>query len=1200
MRRGKNIFFAYRLLFWAMVLFAIAGIVFQWLYADSSKNAISTEKIENSISKKEKSAQIIVNQIKGLLERNATDSLRVLALRPLPEKYFVYKGGELIFWTDNLLKQTLVDSPDWKYYATPNAHILAKSEKVNEYRIVSCIFLKHNFPYENNDLNNEFAKVFNLNKDIKIVENAPNGKYAIRDSADNYLFTLETPAHKIYNTDYSDIAFVLFSIAFFLFFYLYAHAPLLLRKRYFSRKEFGIIVGPMALIVFFLLKTSLPSTFFQNDIFTSYHYATNTFLSTLTHLTFFTAFLFSTIYLYAYYLKKNKATSFLSLTSVFTLILSPVYYVLLFYVLNELVFNSSTYLNVLQVNDISLTTVWNHFLLLVWGVGYFLLFNKTHKQSKSNFLRFVLIDTLLFLLLAIAYIVLFDKYIKEAILYYLLLTIVLYLPIIFPRLKSYNWHFALYIFAFALFVVNNSIVMNADKKQDQYRLLAENLYFNESLQEERMTESMLFDLETELKTDAYFHKAAVYPDSVIQVNDYLNGKYLRGFWNRYEMKLFATYPKTNDDRIYQELTGNGIKIPNTHFYKINDLSTTVSYLGFFRLRKNNRDSVNVYMEFYPNSNYKSYSYPDLLVESSSMSPSQTLLSLARYAYGDLIYSSGKFKYPKNGKWIQKYEKDFFVQDFDGYRHYVYNPGKYNFMIVSEGNIPGVPTYFIYFLYTFIVFFAFSFLTFWSYKLLHREKIAFNLTSKLLISFISLMVLCFGAIFYLALSYTQEKYKEKQRTEIGLKKNYIQSALQEKYYWTQKLDSTMTNVLNFDLQDLSYTYHTDINVYDNRGMLVGSSQPAIFAKNLVSKSISPRPYFADDPNISQYEHIGKLEYLATYADFYNGDFLQIGYISIPQFLSNDEYKSEAQSFFVVLVHISLIVIVLFILISILIGRRLTAPLTIVENRLKAIRLGKENKKIDYKSNDEVGQLVSQYNRTVEELERSAQMLASSERDTAWKMMARQVAHEINNPLTPMKLTIQQLQRTKKMNSEQFDAYFEKSTATLIEQIENLTRIAGSFSSFARLPEPNFDKVDVAKNIAMVVQLFSNNNENIEVNYTGAEEGVYAFTDREQLIQVFNNLLKNAVQAIPDDRVGKIRVRLRKTERDIFVSFEDNGKGISDEIKEKLFVPNFTTKSTGMGLGLAISQNIIRASKGEISFESKENSGAIFIVRLPRMN
>ena len=263
----------------------------------------------------------------------------------------------------------------------------------------------------------------------------------------------------------------------------------------------------------------------------------------------------------------------------------------------------------------------------------------------------------------------------------------------------------------------------------------------------------------------------------------------------------------------------------------------------------------------------------------------------------------------------------------------------------------------------------------------------------------------------------------------------------------------------------------------------------------------------------------------------------------------------------------------------------------------MRFGHRNEKIDYQLNDEIGQLVAQYNRTIDELEKSAKLLAQSEREKAWKTMARQIAHEINNPLTPMKLTIQQLQRTKKIGSEGFDEYFEKSTLTLIEQIDNLSRIAGTFSNFARIPEAHFKKVDVAAKLYSVVQLFKHNNEQVQISFEGESKDITVLADPEQLTQVFNNLLKNAIQSITSDKAGLIKVRIRKTDKEAVIEIEDNGMGIADEFIDKLFTPNFTTKSTGMGLGLTITKNIIEITGGTINFTTRKNEGTTFIISLP---
>jgi two-component system, NtrC family, nitrogen regulation sensor histidine kinase NtrY len=201
---------------------------------------------------------------------------------------------------------------------------------------------------------------------------------------------------------------------------------------------------------------------------------------------------------------------------------------------------------------------------------------------------------------------------------------------------------------------------------------------------------------------------------------------------------------------------------------------------------------------------------------------------------------------------------------------------------------------------------------------------------------------------------------------------------------------------------------------------------------------------------------------------------------------------------------------------------------------------------------------------------------------------------------MKLTIQQLQRTKQIGDDKFDEYFLKSTKTLIEQIDNLSKIAGTFSNFAKMPEAKFQEVNVCEKLHSVVELFSNNNENIGIHFNCSEIKALVLADPEQLVQVFNNLLKNAIQAIPEDKKGEINVTLLVNNKMVEISIADNGTGIEEEVADKLFLPNFTTKTTGMGLGLAISKNIIEITEGTITFETKKDQGTTFKICLPCLN
>jgi two-component system nitrogen regulation sensor histidine kinase NtrY len=225
-----------------------------------------------------------------------------------------------------------------------------------------------------------------------------------------------------------------------------------------------------------------------------------------------------------------------------------------------------------------------------------------------------------------------------------------------------------------------------------------------------------------------------------------------------------------------------------------------------------------------------------------------------------------------------------------------------------------------------------------------------------------------------------------------------------------------------------------------------------------------------------------------------------------------------------------------------------------------------------------------------------MLSRSERESAWREMAKQIAHEIKNPLTPMRLSVQHLLRSWKDNKENFDEYLEKVTRTLIEQIDNLSFIASEFSNFAKMPKAFNEEINIVEKIRSTLTLFANT-ENVDFIFEHESEHIMVYADKEQLSRVFINLLKNAIQAIPDARQGKVGISLVLNGKMVRVSITDNGKGIPEELQNKLFTPSFTTKSSGMGLGLSIVKNIIESFGGNITFKTKVNHGTTFIFELP---
>jgi nitrogen fixation/metabolism regulation signal transduction histidine kinase len=323
---------------------------------------------------------------------------------------------------------------------------------------------------------------------------------------------------------------------------------------------------------------------------------------------------------------------------------------------------------------------------------------------------------------------------------------------------------------------------------------------------------------------------------------------------------------------------------------------------------------------------------------------------------------------------------------------------------------------------------------------------------------------------------------------------------------------------------------------------------------------------------------------------------LGYLNLPFFAKEKELRTELSAFLVTLVNVYVLLLVLGGFFAYLLSNSITFPLSIISDKLKLIQLGRKNEPIAWQGNDEIGRLVNEYNKMIDELENSAELLARSERESAWREMAKQVAHEIKNPLTPMKLSIQHLQRAMLEGRPGVEQLANRVSATLIEQIDNLNHIASEFSNFAKMPSVENEVFDIADVARSVVHLF-NEEAHCDVSYHGPTEPVWVYADKNQVLRGFNNLVKNATQAIPDGRKGKVAVMVEMARGMVTIAVQDNGTGISDEQKHKVFVPNFTTKGSGTGLGLAITRQIIENAGGSIWFESTVNVGTTFFVKLP---
>ncbi len=468
-------------------------------------------------------------------------------------------------------------------------------------------------------------------------------------------------------------------------------------------------------------------------------------------------------------------------------------------------------------------------------------------------------------------------------------------------------------------------------------------------------------------------------------------------------------------------------------------------------------------------------------------------------------------------------------------------------------------------------------------------------SSILLTLASFLIIGIVSVVLLTTSY--QSYDKGRLTR---KVSGVQTSAEQ--YLHQANDSLA--LLSAFVTNLSKAERIDVNLFDLQGRLIKSSEMDIFERGILPPHMNAFAFkfFKQSDNSDLFKSkkeaaiTTEQKFIAAFKPIVDSKGKRVAYVGVPYANQQRTLEDDVLNFMGNLVNVYVMMLILAGGISVWVANTITRPITTIGENLKELKLGKSNKPLQWRTNDEIGALVTDYNRMIVQLEHSANLLARSEREGAWREMAKQVAHEIKNPLTPMKLSIQYLTHAFKSNPDNIEPLLKRVSNTLIEQIDSLAQIADEFSNFAKMPRANNQQIKLNDLVESVHDLFKKS-ENADVLLSLPEEFFYVFADKNHLVRVLNNMIKNAVEAIPDSRHGLIEVSLSKKENTAVIKVKDNGVGIPDEMKERVFVPNFTTKNSGTGLGLAISKNIIESVSGKIYFETEKDVGTTFFVELP---
>jgi signal transduction histidine kinase len=1144
------------------------------------------------------------NQLKQFVESQKEE----IGLRKIPSTtsdFYVYKytGDSLVYWNSNKLpisKFVSIQFPTNGLIHLQNGWYFCRTIE-NENEITCAAFeIKKEFSYENEFLVNHTNKELTPSDfDISL---DPSVGFPIKNAEKKFIFSA-IPTNE--NKANSQSPFIIITLIVGLLVLLYG---------FYERSKFSLLtntlfIGGLVAFRIFLYQLNFSKlfnnpTFLSADLF-AYNDWFPSFLDLCINLLFCAFTVLSLAKILTQF--RNKSIIWLQVPLLFGL------WWLILKTINLVILNSTIPLNLENLFQLD---EYSFLILLLFGVIFSVYQNlfqwlvvaiKEQQLKVGVFVSFYFVFGVLF---AIYRISLNDEYIMPLLLPILLL----FANLFFQNKQKFGQKLGFQLLILGLFSASfvSDLNQHNSSKDKETRIL----YGNQLAVEQDINLELEFgQLKTKLLADPLILATIRSEQANLSNSDFgdiLEKRHFKGLWEGYELN-FNLFDSSGISLITKELQGletiekiierNGeVSQIDPSIFFIRDAVSGYNYIIRQAINYSGKN-LNLYITLKSKRIPEEIGFPRLLLsEKSKVLTSLEKYSIAKYTSGKLIKHYGDYNFPTFLGAFPTPSKNATFFDFDGYNHYFFQKNSKAVIILSSQNRTWLEL---------VTSFSYVF-SFWGLLLLIGSLIlggkfiannSFTLAFKIqfvLVMLVVLALLLFGTGSGL---FVGQQYQTFTDRIINEKLHSVEEELRGKVVNYKALDlESNGNYLENVLMKLSKVFVTDLNIYDPNGYLIASSRPKIFNIGLLAEHINPQALEELKQNnksfFSNREEIGKLSYISSYLPFYNGEGKMLGYINLQHFGQQRDFEDQIQQFIVAIINVFILLLAISIIISLLISNWLTAPLRLLSQKVATLKFGGENQKIAYDGNDEIGTIVKAYNLKLEELEAAALQLAKSERESAWREMAKQVAHEIKNPLTPMKLGIQHLLRSYDPTIDGSKERLERVLNSVIEQIDGLTRIANEFSNFAKMPEPQKEAIDLLSVIQNTVTLFEIEDD-CTLTIETKETNILLKLDKNQWIQVFNNLIKNAIQSLNERKEGKVKIRIEKDilKNEVRIEVSDNGKGIPTEQLDKIFIPHFTTKSTGSGIGLSVVKQIVENHGGKISFESIENEGTTFSIVLP---
>ena len=1028
-----------------------------------------------------------------------------------------------------------------------NGWFLPETVEAGNEKIIGLLRIRTDYGFENNIIRNGFAEDYGIPPETGFSTTPDESAYNVYNNRGEFLFSLAFPEVRS-KSPFIFIPLILWASVLVLIILLTLEVVKMLTIG--GNNIAGVItcLAIFAAIYGIVTFAQEPSVLYRTGLFSPYTFSLGSFIPSLGHLLLIS--ILAAVFSYVFYKhfpineigRERSPAGILVLSS---LLIAGTFMISFFHIIfSTLVSDSNINFETYKVLKISFYSIVGFSSIILLLLVPLLIIRKVFHAGRQAGFRTVVISVLVSFLVIIVFLY------REPL-------SLLALSFLWAGLTMLTWIteqkkvgklnmtviFSLILGIYSLYV----ITVNSERKTNE-NIKVQALSF--STENDPEAEHLLLDVWPQITTDSTLRNmmdAELFDRRDFNtISTYLNNKYFNGYWGNFNISIYLCRsgqlirvgPGENnfedcfgffDERVRKY----GHPLTGTGFYFIDNQGGRSYYMGrlLFTTRQN---SVNgLFIELYGDINFFQQGYSELLLDKKFHGYAGLKdYSFAKYINGEIVLNNGEFPYNKTDVEYVDENSDYRIFNNEGFRHIVYRNGNATVMIsrpvLSVGNI------IISFAYLFTYIFIFSNLLMLFFNQPSLRKVTnLNFRQKLQLSFTGILLFSFILIGIVVAFLTVREYKSKHYENIKEKLNSIYIELENEIAAERHLTANWRNSSNASLNELliklSNIFNTDINLYDLNGFLMATSRPEIFFRNLSSNRMNMIAYMnIDDLTKSEYiqtEKVGTMKYISAYMPFYNTEKHVMAYLNLPYFRMQSLLAREISNLIVAIINFILLLIVITMSFAVFISGRLTSPLSMLSDGLASVRLGKKSEHLSYKGSDEIGELVNQYNRMVDELEESAQKLANSEREYAWREMAKQIAHEIKNPLTPMKLNVQQLLKSWKDGIPGFEEKLEGFSRNQIEYIDNLSNIASAFSSFAKMPGTNPLEVDLLEQIKTTLELFrGSDNISFEVKWP-SERKVIIYADKEHLNGIFSNLLKNSIQAIPPDRKGLIKVALR---------------------------------------------------------------------------